>query len=202
LSSRDFSKLTPPSPKGETFEALVRLLGEHLGMGVHWSGRGADGGCDLIFIEKAQGPIKVRSVRWLVSCKDNSDSGRSVTEREVGSVTDKVRQHKCDGFLLPTTTTASTALKELLDKLDSGEGGWILTKVWDRFELTKMLRSDACTGLLLQFFPEQHYREAIAKLARIIHDSIPFSTGHDARAPSAAHNKDRCSATHSATRWD
>jgi hypothetical protein len=54
--------------------------------------------------------------------------------------------------------------KELLDKLDSAGGGPIQTKVWDRFELTKMLLSSQCADLLLQFFPEHQRREAIAKL--------------------------------------
>jgi restriction endonuclease len=180
LSTLDFSKLAPP--RGETFEGLIRLLGERLGMVVEWSGRGADGGRDLIFVERLQGPIKSRSARWLVSCKDNSDSNRSVTERDVGSVRDKLDQHKCDGFLLATTTTASTGLKERLDKLDSAERGRIQTKVWDRFELTRMLLSDECAGLLLQFFPEHHHREAVAKLdaaRETVEAQLPrFIVGH------------------------
>jgi hypothetical protein len=36
LSTLDFSKLAPP--KGETFEGLVRLLGERLGMVADWDG--------------------------------------------------------------------------------------------------------------------------------------------------------------------
>jgi hypothetical protein len=162
LSTLDFTKLAPP--RGETFEALIRLIGERLSMVVEWSGRGADGGRDLIFVETQQGPIKAHPVRWLVSCKDNSDSSRSVNERDVGSVLDKVRQHRCGGFLLATTTTVSTGLKEMLDKLDSAKGGPTQTQVWDRFEITRMLFSNQCASLLLQFFPEHHRKEAVAKL--------------------------------------
>jgi Restriction endonuclease len=163
LSTLDFSKLVGP-PSGEAFEGLVRLMGAPLGMIVEWSGRGADRGRDLILIETQQGPIKARTFRWLVSCKDNSKSNRAVTETDVGSVLDKVRQHKCDGFLLATTTTASTGLKEMLDRLDSAAEGPIQTKVWDRFEITQMLLSDRFSHLLMQFFPEHHRREAVAKL--------------------------------------
>jgi hypothetical protein len=170
LPTLDFSKLDPPrgetpaTPKGETFEGLIRLLGQRLGMVAESSGRGPDGGRDLFFVETQQGPINARSVRWLVSCKDNSDSNRSVTERDIGSVTDKIQQHKCGGFLLATTTTASTGLKELLDKLDSTNGGPMQTKVWDRHDITQMLLSDRCADLLLQYFPEHHRREAVARL--------------------------------------
>jgi hypothetical protein len=129
LSTLDFSKLegTPP---GEVFQALIRLIGARLDMVVEWTGRGPDGGRDLIFVETQQGPIKARLVRWLVSCKDKSDSNRSVTESDVGTVFEKVRQHKCDGFLLATTTTASSSLKAMLDGLDVSAGDAIQTKVW------------------------------------------------------------------------
>ncbi len=164
LGTLDFSKLLPSTPPGETFQGLVRLMGQRLRMVVEWSGRGADGGRDLIFVETQSGPINARSVRWLVSCKDNSESKRSVTERDVGSVSDKVKQHKCDGFLLATTTTASTGLKEMLDTLDIAAGGTIQTKVWDCFEITQMLLSSEFTDLLLQFFPDHQRREAVSKL--------------------------------------
>jgi len=139
-------------------------MGERLDMVVEWTGRGPDGGRDLIFVETQRGPIKARSVRWLVSCKDNSENGRSVTEKDVGGVLDKVKQHKCNGFLLATTTTASTGLKGMLDGLDISAGGEIQTKVWDRFEITQMLLSDRFSDLLMQFFPEHQRREAVATL--------------------------------------
>src|SRR5215468_703886 len=151
-------------------------------MVVEWTGRGPDGGRDLIFIETQQGPIKARTVRWLVSCKDNSESNRAVTERDVGSVLDKVRQHKCDGFLLATTTTASTGLKEMLDKIDVSSGGPVQTKVWDRFEITQKLLSNRFSDLLTQFFPEHQRKEAVAKLdaaREVVEASLPRSAvGH------------------------
>jgi Restriction endonuclease len=180
LSTLDFSKLAG-TPPGETFQALIRLIGEQLKLGVSWTGRGADGGRDLIFVETQEGPIKGRPVRWLVSCKDNSDSKRSVTERDVGNVSDKVRQHDCDGFLLATTTTASAALKELLDKLDADARDPIQTKVWDRFYISQMLLSDRFSSLLMQFFPEHQRREAVAKLdaaREVVEAALPrFTAG-------------------------
>src|SRR5207245_2188963 len=137
----DFSKLSS-DPAGEAFEGLVRLIGERQGLVVQWTGRGADRGRDMIFTETQAGPLKTRPVRWLVSCKDNSRSSRAVTEKDVGSILGKVRQHKCDGFLLATTTTASTGLKEALDQHDISSGGSIQTKVWDRFEITRFLLSE------------------------------------------------------------
>jgi hypothetical protein len=175
MATLDFTELDK-KPPGEALEALVRLIGERLGMRVEWSGRGADGGRDLIFHETQEGPLKSRSIKWLVNCKDNSESSASVGERDVGSVSDKTAQHKCEGFLLATTTTASTALKDKLDSLDFSSGGSIHTKVWDRFELTKFLLEDRFSDLMLQFFPKQKARAValtIDHAREIIEASVP-----------------------------
>jgi hypothetical protein len=58
---------TRSGPAGKVLEAVVRLIGERLDMHVEWTGRGADRGQDLIFVETQRGPIKAASVRWLVS---------------------------------------------------------------------------------------------------------------------------------------
>jgi restriction endonuclease len=184
VTTLDFNKLSG-TPKGEAFEALIRLLGERFGMVVQWSGRGADGGRDLIFIETQSGPISTRLTRWLVSCKDNSESNRAVTEKDVGSVLDKMNQHKCAGFLLATTTTASTGLKEMLDRFDGSRSGRIQTKVWDRFEITRMLLSANCADLLLQFFPDHIRKEAVATLdaaRKVVEASLPRFVAGQVRA--------------------
>ncbi len=163
MATLDFSELSG-GPAGEAFEALVRLMGERLGLNVQWSGRGADGGRDLFFLEAQSGRLGTRAIKWLVNCKDKSVSNSSVLEKDIGSIIDKVQQHKCDGFLLATSTTASTALKEKLDKLDIANGGSIQTKVWDRFELTNLLLSDQFSDLRLQFFPKQNAKSAAESL--------------------------------------
>ncbi|WP_315737972.1 restriction endonuclease [Bradyrhizobium sp. SZCCHNR1093] len=155
MSTLDFSELSS-KPSGEAFEGLIRLIGERLGVTVSWTGRGVDQGRDLIFYETQAGRIGSSPVRWLVNCKDNSKTNKAVTEQDVGSISDKVKQHDCNGFLLATTTTAGTALKSTLDALASDIArDRIQTRVWDRFELTKILLSDQFADLLRQFFPRQ-----------------------------------------------
>lgn len=181
MSTFDFTELDG-RPQGEAFEALVRLIGERLGMIVQWSGRGADGGRDLFFVEEQQGALARRTIRWLVSCKDHSASGASVKEGEVGSIVDKVAQHRCEGFLLATTTTASTGLKERLDRLDVSGGGTLHTKVWDRFELTRYLSEERFVSLRQQFFPRQMARAnmmTIDAAREVIETSLPrVAAGH------------------------
>ena len=56
MSTLDFSELSS-KPAGESFEGLIRLIGERMGLTVSWSGRGADQGRDLIFVETQFGKI-------------------------------------------------------------------------------------------------------------------------------------------------
>lgn len=163
MSTLDFSELSS-KPAGEPFEGLIRLIGDRMGLTVSWSGRGADQGRDLIFVETQSGKIGSSPIRWLVNCKDNSKSNQAVSEQDVGSIIDKVRQHDCDAFLLATTTTVGTALKAKLDELSNTKRDRIQTKVWDRFELTKILLSDQFADLLRQFFPKQSARSAALEI--------------------------------------
>ena len=68
--------------EGEGLEQLTRLLGEELGLHPEASGRGADGGRDLIFTSRSDNPLRMH-VRWLVNCKDLARSGRSVNEADI-----------------------------------------------------------------------------------------------------------------------
>ncbi|CAA2161118.1 hypothetical protein MBRA_06278 [Methylobacterium brachiatum] len=143
---------------------------------VQWSGRGADGGRDLFFIEQQQGALAQRTIKWLVSCKDRSVSGSSIREAEVGNIVDKLTQHRCRGFLLATSTTASTGLKERLDQLDVSSGGTFHTKVWDRFEISRYLAEDRFAALRKQFFPLQTARANMTTIdaaREIIEASLP-----------------------------
>jgi|GEM_PF-5000611 len=151
----DFRELSASnSPAGEDLEGLIRELGKLLGLNPEWSGRGADQGRDLFFTEIRKGALGSLNSRWLVSCKDFAKSGRSVSETDVGSVSDKIAQHKADGFLLATTTTVSTGLKSLLDGLN--EQGVVETIVWDRHELEQLLLRDANVGLVKRFLPASY----------------------------------------------
>jgi hypothetical protein len=200
MATLDFSELDK-RPPGEPFQALVRMLGERLGLIVQWAGRGPDGGKDLLFLETQEGPLASKQTKWLVSCKDNSESGSSVTEKDLGSVIDKVDQHKCDGFLLATTTTASTGLKEKLDKLDVTNGGRILTKVWDRFEITKLLLNENFADIFNQYFPKQFSKpRSLDEARRTVESALPRFVAGTIRRYLVSHG-DRVSALSGKSVW-
>jgi hypothetical protein len=151
LDFKELSTSRSSSPAGEDLEGLVRELGKRLRLDPNWAGRGTDQGRDLFFKERRKGVFGSEDLRWVVSCKDFANSGRSVSEHDVGSVVDKITQHSADGFLLVTTTTASTGLKAMLDAIHAQ--GQIKTHVWDRHELENWLLQDAHIDLVKRHLP-------------------------------------------------
>ncbi|TAH48626.1 MAG: hypothetical protein EYC68_20170 [Chloroflexota bacterium] len=145
---------------GEGLEELVRHIGRRKGLSPSWSGRGSDGGRDLLFEDIQAGLLSTGKIRWLVSCKDKARSRQSVTEKDFprSGIKDKILQHKANGFLLVTTTTVSSGAKALLDSLDVSNGGDIHTKVWDSSELTSFLLEPANEDFLKQFLPISYKR--------------------------------------------
>ena len=107
-----------------------------------------------MFTEKRKGPIAACDVRWLVSCKDHSRSGRSVNEQDLGAIVEKATQHGAAAFLLVTTTTASTGAKAMLDAV--GVKGIIETLIWDRHELEEMLLRAGHLDLVKRFLPDSY----------------------------------------------
>ena len=113
----DFKEL---SPSGEDFENLVFDLLKAEGFNPMRTGRGPDRGVDIIFTEtinsRFAGPT---NFRWIVQCKDNSRSGKSVKPGDVGSIRDLIEDNSADGFILFTTTTASVNLQATISRIET-----------------------------------------------------------------------------------
>ncbi len=96
----DFRELTS-SVRGEGLEELARRLGQKLGFNPQWTGRGSDGGRDLLFTEIFTGHLSNHAMKWLVSCKDKAGSNASIKEADLPpNIIGKIDQHGADGFLL------------------------------------------------------------------------------------------------------
>ena len=151
----DFSELSSIDKPGYGLQALIRLIGQRLNYEVNWSGEGPDSGVDLIFkIEKEQLLNKRHCQKWLVSCKDNNQSQKSVAEKDIGNITDKLHQNDCQGFLFVATTSITSGLKKLLDDIDSQNK--YQTKVWDKHELQEILFREEIKDLIPIYFPNSY----------------------------------------------
>ncbi|CCM79737.1 MULTISPECIES: restriction endonuclease [Rhizobium] len=77
-------------------------------------GRGPDGGRDILVKETLKGKLASRSFTWLVSCKHYATSGKAVGTEHETNITDRLAQHKADGFIGFYSTVASAALMNAL----------------------------------------------------------------------------------------
>lgn len=76
--------------------------------------RGPDGKKDLIISESRVGINGETTINWLVSCKHNAHSNKSVNDTDEQDIYDRVLKHNCQGFLGFYSTVLASSL---LDKL-------------------------------------------------------------------------------------
>ena len=113
----DYKEITD----GESWELFCRdyLVAQHLVVEMP-PGRGPDGGRDLLVKEQLKGTLVTRPFTWLVSCKHYAGSEKSVGTGDEPNITDRLAQHKANGFIGFYSTVASAALlvrlKELRDE--------------------------------------------------------------------------------------
>lgn len=144
----DFREL---SEDGNDLELLVRELLHQNGKEVYWSGKGPDGGKDLICIEKYGGEFKDTTKRWLIQCKHNAHAGRAVNASDVGSIVDSCAEHNATGYVLVCTTYPSSALVKRLEEIEKNNG--ISTCFWDAKKLEQELLKPSNWNILNIFFP-------------------------------------------------
>lgn len=137
---------------GDDFELLVRELLYNKGLEVYWSGKGADGGKDLICIEKHSSCFKGSSQRWLIQCKHNAHSGRAVNKNDLDSIVDSCTEHNATGFLLVCSTFPSSNLVKRMEEVERAKG--IITHFWDCRCLEKELLKPTNWSIANMFFPK------------------------------------------------
>ncbi|MGP9017539.1 restriction endonuclease [Streptomyces sp. BR1] len=152
----DFTEL----PKdGEAFELLVRDVAMLLGFKARWSGRGPDGGRDLL-LEEPGSPLLGGKIRyWLVSCKHmahaNGGMGRSVGLDDIGAdggIIDAVTQHQAQGYLLACSTQPSSAVVTRLEAIERNKG--VPVHVWDSADIERALDTEKGWPIAQRFLPK------------------------------------------------
>ena len=139
-------------PNGTKFEQLIRELIHREGYDdITWTGQGPDGGRDLLFSENLVGSLSQCNRRWVVSCKHNAHSGKSVGISDIDGIIDSCKSVKAGGFILACSTHPSAAVVTRLKEIQ--ENNEIITKIWDGVHLTNKLISPNCYSLLNIFFP-------------------------------------------------
>jgi hypothetical protein len=119
---------------------------------VRQPGPGAEGGQDLIVEKAFQRDVGHRRMRYLVSCKHYAHSRKAVGVEDEGSVLERVRTHKCQGFIGFYSTAASKGILNYFEGLEHD----FETQVFDSAEIEKILfqkGNDPSIGPLLRYFP-------------------------------------------------
>jgi len=149
----DFKEI--PVPTGgaarDQFEFFAREFLELIGFKtIVGPDRGPDGGRDLIVEEVRVGVVGETQLKWLVSCKHKAHSGASVTPEDERDIHDRVRTHKCDGFLGFYSTIQSAGL---VTKLNATELPFEV-RVYDPEKIEKILLTPTGLDLAKRFFPK------------------------------------------------
>ena len=144
----DFTELE----SGDDFELLIRELLYNKGLEVYWSGKGPDGGRDLLCIENYNSEFKNSSKRWLVQCKNNAKSGNSVGREDLGTIVNDCNIHNAEGYILICSIYPSSAAVEVLEGIEKNFG--ILTCFWDYKMIELMLMRPDNWSLINTFFPK------------------------------------------------
>ena len=136
---------------GDAFELLMRELLSHRGLEVYWTGRGPDGGKDLICSERMIGNFDVSVKRWVVQCKHNANSGSAVSCSDIDGIENICAANNADGYLLACTTYPSSKLMTMLH--DINKRGKISVQVWDCIQIEKELQLPHNWDIANTFFP-------------------------------------------------
>ena len=159
----DFKEI-PPANTGsgdqDTFEEFAQEFLEALGYIIDEPvSRGADGGKDLIVLEIKDETTK----RWLVSCKHNAHSGKSVSPHDEQNITDRLGQFGCEGFIGFYSTLSSSSLVERLRAYKRDKG--IEYKIFSRSNIQRFLVTKRNLQHLLQIYFPESFRLAIHNYA-------------------------------------
>ncbi|THT95305.1 restriction endonuclease [Lampropedia puyangensis] len=146
----DFKEL---NKDGKDFELLIRELLFSKGYKVYWSGVGPDGGRDLVCVEERQSFFAPDKKRWLIQCKHNAHSGKSVSVEDLDDIVDSCTQHDAAGFILACSTQPSSAVVNRLEAITNNSKNDITAIYWDYVFIEQALSCASLWRVAQRFFP-------------------------------------------------
>lgn len=158
LDFREIPSAAPGSQDPDAFESFAR---EFFSEVMHFDivsepNRGADGGKDLIAIERQVGSLSATEIKWLISCKHKAHSDQSVNTTDEENISDRIREHKADGFIGFYSTLPSSGLN---NRLDSYRNDYKI-EIFNRERIETALIKAKKNDLIRRFFPKSYQRES------------------------------------------
>jgi hypothetical protein len=146
----DFKEL---SQSGKEFELLIRELLFNKNYQVYWSGVGSDGGRDLLCIEEKESFFAPEKKRWLIQCKHNAHSNKSVSVSDLDEIVDSCEQHQATGFILACSTQPSSGVVNRLEAITNNPKNNITAIYWDYVFIERALYTPHLWRIAQKFFP-------------------------------------------------
>ncbi|WP_223605554.1 restriction endonuclease [Chryseobacterium sp. OSA05B] len=161
----DFADI-PPSNKGgkyqDLFEQFACAFLEAKGFEiVQRPDRGPDGKKDLLVKEIQKGFSGTSETIWLVSCKHNAHSNKSVNDTDEPDISDRVKKFNCDGFIGFYSTIPSSGLSNKLHSLKNNSKGFNYI-IYDNARISsELLTMNKSPAIIANFFPNSYdkYRQ-------------------------------------------
>jgi hypothetical protein len=162
----DFSEIAVANRGGERQDEFEQFACEFLQtMGfkiITRPDRGADGKKDFIVNETRQGKEGDTIIKWLVSCKHYKTRKSGVKDTDEPDISDRVKRHKCDGFMGVYSSIANSSLTGKLSGLDG-----VIYSIYDGVRIEQEIlkcKDKDIIRLLRSFFPNsfEKYRETIS----------------------------------------
>lgn len=116
--------------------------------------RGADGGKDLLVVERKLGTLSESKTIWLVSCKHKAHSGNSVNPSDEENISDRLSEHNAEGFIGFYSTLVSSGLGKRLDAMKCTRP----IEIFDWAKIEHHLISNKRFELFKRYFPLSYVR--------------------------------------------
>lgn len=139
---------------GQAFEQMIRELLFSRGLHVQWSGKGADGGRDLICRETLEGLFTPQTRTWLVQCKHNAHGAGSVGIKDLDDIMDSCEQHSATGYLLACSTQPSSSVVNRLEAITNNPKNDITATYWDAVTIERLLSTTRDWTIAQRFMPK------------------------------------------------
>lgn len=123
LDFKEIPKANGADGNQDTFELFARDFLQYLGYAIIENpDRGADGKRDIIAEERVDGLSFTFTYRWLVSCKHYAHSGNSVKDTDEPNIMERLKKHKCDGFMGIYSTICASSLGGIINAMTDANG--------------------------------------------------------------------------------
>ena len=143
-----------PGGKQDAFELFAREFLHMYGFKIiDGPDRGPDGGRDIIVEETRVGNVGETKFKWLVSCKHNVHSGKSVSVDDEIDIPGRIDQFSCNGFIGFYSTVISSALN---DRLNSFRSRFEI-ELFDNEKIERsLIENKKMESIVKRFFPNSY----------------------------------------------